>query len=147
MGMCNKPGLRREAEYSQWRRYRLWISWIEVCSSLAMVLARSEYGSGPVSKKQNCEAPVKPTKLCSKRAANYLQWRKFTLLKPSNENCSSLAMECGCGFAVKRSTRLNVGRKILKMEYLYAVNIYLRVCIETRIEQLIGCRGTIKCCS
>ncbi|KAK9128583.1 hypothetical protein Syun_017380 [Stephania yunnanensis] len=110
MCSCNDKTMRLydlpsfdEAEYSQWRRYRLWISWIEVCSSLAMVLARSEYGSGPVSKKQ--KAPVKPTKLCSKGAANYLQWRKFTLLKPSSENCSSLAMGCGCGFAVSKDQK------------------------------------------
>ncbi|KAK9096498.1 hypothetical protein Sjap_021995 [Stephania japonica] len=37
-----RPSLRREADYFQWRRFRPWISWIEVCSSLAMVLARSD---------------------------------------------------------------------------------------------------------
>ncbi|KAK9128589.1 hypothetical protein Syun_017386 [Stephania yunnanensis] len=34
-----------------------------------------------------------------------IRWRKFTLLKPSSENCSSLAMECGCGFAVSKDQK------------------------------------------
>ncbi|KAK9123511.1 hypothetical protein Sjap_013113 [Stephania japonica] len=34
-----------------------------------------------------------------------LRWRKLMLLKPSYENCSSLAMECDCRFAVSKDQK------------------------------------------